>query len=161
MVKASVHPAWRTGCPGSLACAAARWPKNANRVTNTAMSAASNAMNHRSSGRTSANQGRSHRPYWGEYTLFESRKSTRIGNPRCHLGVSGSRRTFQAHTAADATTNATTEKRLTVPVSPHPPDPNGSHAMNHRLSQSARRWVLYRKNPIHLWGGRAMHRDTT
>src|SRR5439155_20621386 len=62
-------------------------PNQEKRVTNTAMSVSSNATNHRRSGSASANQGSSHRLYWGEYTLFESRNTTRIGNPSCHLGV--------------------------------------------------------------------------
>src|SRR5438445_9317770 len=84
-----VHPLWGPE----------KEPNHANLVTNTATSAASNARNHPRSGSTSANHGISHRLYCGEYTLFESRNTTKMGNARCHLGVSGCRQTLKSHSA--------------------------------------------------------------
>src|SRR5205807_832510 len=138
-----------------------RWPKNANRVTNTATSAASNARNSRRSGSTSANHGSSHRPYCGEYTLFVRRNSARIGKPRCHRGVSGSRATLTAHTRATDPTNATTENRLTNPVLRQPRCPRGLHEMNHRLSQSATRLALNLKNSLQAWNRSSMNGTST
>ena len=70
-------------------------PKNQNRVTNTATSATSNATNRRNRGMVSANHGRSHSEYCGEYTLFVSRKQISNGTPHAHRGNDGSRRPFR------------------------------------------------------------------
>src|SRR4029079_1569964 len=78
-----------------------RLPNHANRVTNTATSAVSNAANTRMSGSVQANHGRSHSPYCGEDTLLESRNTTRRGNPNVHAGKSGCRDAFNLHTSTD------------------------------------------------------------
>ena len=78
-------------------------------------------MAHRRSGNASANHGISHRLYCGEYTLFASRNATRMGNPSCHLGVSGCRRTLSTHTRPAAATNASRDTLFTRFVLPHGP----------------------------------------
>ena len=55
-----------------------------------------NARKSQSLGSTRANQGSSHRPYCGEYTLFDNRNATSTGRPSVHRGNSGWRRALIA-----------------------------------------------------------------
>ena len=66
-------------------------PKNQNRVTNTSTSATWKASHGRTAASASANQGSSHNPNCGEYTLLVTRNRTSIGKPRVHRGNDGSR----------------------------------------------------------------------
>src|SRR6266542_5805327 len=104
-------------------------------------------MNSRRSGRARANQGRSHRLYWGEKTLLVSRNSTTSGKPKVHLGKSGCRRARATQTRTLRPTNPSSESTLTTP---------GDHEQeftwcrrvqttNHMLSQSTCRAELNRK----------------
>ena len=115
---------------------------------NTATSAASKATNSLASGSASANHGSSHSPYCGEYTLFVSRKSATRGKPNVQAGKSGSRDCRAAQTIPASTTSASAEAGFSTSEDhEHAPVPcSRSHATNHRLSQSAPRPPLNRKN---------------
>src|SRR5512134_2725044 len=125
-------------------------PNHENRVTKTAVSATENATNSPGDGSTSANHGRSHSPYWGEYTLFVRRNSTRIGNPKVQRAKSGSRARLSHQTKPVEPRNNASEAVLMSPVGWQYSSPVIRwHEMNHRLSQSAGRSELNAKNRHH------------
>ena len=104
-------------------------------------------MNRRRFGSASANHGKSHNPYWGEYTLLVRRNRIRIGRPSVQRGNPGSRPAFSRQTSATVVANASPDATLIRRTFPHEKSPvTRWQAMNHRLSQSAGRAELKRKN---------------
>src|SRR6266576_1077013 len=83
------------------------------------MPLASKARNALRSGRTSANQGRRKRSYWGEYTLLVKKKRASIANPIVHGSVDGSRPLRRRQTMITPTMNNAADKRLMIRVDPH------------------------------------------
>src|SRR4029450_4139707 len=113
-----------------------------NSVRNTTTSMASNAMNSRRFGSASANQGSSHRLNCGEYTLFDSRNTTRIGNPSVHRGQGGARRALTTQITTTHAMNSTREATLITLVFSHPWPVASLQAAFHRLFQLAERELL-------------------
>src|SRR5919197_194586 len=125
-------------------------PKKENRVTNTARSAISNATKAESDVAPSANQGSSHSPYCGEYTLFDRRNVTRSGNPSIHRGKSGSALVFTTQITPNESAKSAADSRLMRPTLPQTASiETCRQPMNQRLSQSAPRAELKRKNSDH------------
>src|SRR4249920_1264069 len=106
---------------------------------NTATSVASNARNGRRSGNTSANHGRSHRPYCGESTLFVSRNRISSGKTSDQRGNRGSAVAFTLHTTHNPAAVRTIDSAFTTPGPVHRP---WQHAPNQMLSYSGGRELL-------------------
>src|SRR5207245_1811532 len=123
----------------------ARRPNQLKRVTNTARSAASNAMNSARFGNARTKKGRSQRPYCGEYTLFTKRNVTRRGNANVHRGKLGCRTRRAHHRPPDTATSARIERRLMARGESEQPWWMRLQARYQRLSKSATRSALYRK----------------
>src|SRR5262245_24180842 len=111
----------------------------------TATSAIWNAANAGQLGIARANQGRSHRPYCGEYTLFDRRKQAISGKPSVHRGNAGWRTVLISSSAPKLATNRTADHRFTAPVDTHA-GAQWRHATYQKLSKSATRSELKRKN---------------